>query len=528
MFNRVVKASGLILILALSTAAQKSQPTVQKAPAPGFVSVIHAIETEKLIEQLKAQRKSRVGVPGSAPETIFNVTTGLVVDQSNHVVTRLAYIDLNDKDQRLSVVTPAGDIFAARLVGIDFPTGFAVLSVESLKVEMPRFAAPDLLASGTIVEIQSADYVPQPVQEAIRISPSIKFSRGKISPDSIYSKARGALTLRSEELLAGNDGSIVTTFDNQIVGMAQYAGSGRAFLFPVDVIRNTIAKRVLEKADNVAAGWLGLMGESVARMPDTEWGSLGLENKAGVVVREVSPNSPAATSGILPSDVIIAIDEMIVTGEADLRARLLSLPAGQKVRFKTIRARQVLEIETELGARPFDSSTNMFEEIMRTWSTPQSSPREDLERRLKELQARYNKYRNRKDLSPREREQAMTELSIEMRFLMERLRAIDAANTTVASGLPSPGLPIGITTRDLSIQLASTFGTKGGVLVDSVEKGSAAESAGIKVGDVITNVAGRVIKTTSQLKAILASQRGMTPLKVVREKREIIIEVNSK
>lgn len=532
MISRVVKVSGLILALALSVAAQQRAATPQKEPAPGFVSVIHAVETAKLVEQLRLQQNSRVGVPGSAPQVIFHVTTGLALDESGHVVTRLAYVDPKDKNQRLSIVTPAGDIFAARLVGVDFPSGFAVLEVESFKATLPKFAAPNTMANGTVVQIQSADYVPQPVlsekQQAIRISPSVKFSQGNISDDSLYSKARGALTLRSIGLLARNDSSIVSTFDNEIIGMVQYAGYGRAFLFPVSIIRDTIARRVLERNDNVPAGWLGLTGESVARIADTEFSALGLENKAGVIVREISPNSPASTAGMLPSDVITKIDDVSVTGEADLRAKLLSMPAGQKVRFNLFRNRQTLELEVVLGARPYDGPAIIFEELARVWSTTQSSSRDELDRRIKELEAQRREYSFRKDLSPRDRIEAVKELNIEIEHLKNRQTTLYTNNASVETSLRDTSLSIGITARDLSGQLANRFGAKSGVLVDSVEKGSAAEKAGFKVGDVITNVAGRAIRTTSQLKAVLGAKRGVTPVKVMREKQEIIIEVNSK
>jgi S1-C subfamily serine protease len=532
MISSVVKTSGLILVLTLSVAAQQRAAAQRREPAPGFVSVIHAVETAKLVEQLRTQQNSRVGVPGSAPQVIFHVTTGLAIDESGHVITRLAYVDPKDKNQQLSIITPAGDIFVARLVGVDFPTGFAVLAVESLKITLPKFAGAAALANGTVVQIQSADYVPQRVasekQQAIRISPSVKFSQGNISDDSIYSKARGALTLRSVGLLARNDSSIVSTFDNEVIGMVQYAGYGRAFLFPVSVIRDTIARRVLEKNDNVPAGWLGLTGESVARIQDTEFSALGLENKAGVIVREVSPNSPASTAGVLSSDVITGIDNLSVTGEADLRAKLLSMPAGQKVHFSLFRNRQATEIEVVLGARPYDGPVLIFEELARVWSTTQSSSRDAIDQRIKELESQINEYNFRKDLSPRARDEAVRELTIEILHLRARQAELNAANTSVATSLGDTGLSIGITTRDISAQLADTFGTKSGVLVDSVEKGSIAEKAGIKVGDIIINVGGRTIRTASQLKAVLASKRGVTPLKVVREKQEIVIEVNSK
>ena len=51
---------------------------------------------------------------------------------------------------------------------------------------------------------------------------------------SLYSRARGAFTLRSDSLLARSDGSVVVTPENLVVGIAQYAGFGRAYLYPIE------------------------------------------------------------------------------------------------------------------------------------------------------------------------------------------------------------------------------------------------------------------------------------------------------
>jgi serine protease Do len=59
---------------------------------------------------------------------------------------------------------------------------------------------------------------------------------------------------------------------------------------------------------------------------------------------------------------------------------------------------------------------------------------------------------------------------------------------------------LGITTGDLSPQLRDYFGAKDGVLVNSVEDGSAASKAGIKAGDVITSINGQNVETGSDVR----------------------------
>jgi serine protease Do len=58
---------------------------------------------------------------------------------------------------------------------------------------------------------------------------------------------------------------------------------------------------------------------------------------------------------------------------------------------------------------------------------------------------------------------------------------------------------LGITIEDLDTQLAEYFGVKDGVLVKSVEAGSAAAKAGLKAGDVITAVNTRHVYDVSDV-----------------------------
>ncbi|HEX6463206.1 MAG TPA: PDZ domain-containing protein [Vicinamibacterales bacterium] len=58
---------------------------------------------------------------------------------------------------------------------------------------------------------------------------------------------------------------------------------------------------------------------------------------------------------------------------------------------------------------------------------------------------------------------------------------------------------LGLTAEELSGQLAEYFGVKDGVLVKSVQDGSAAAKAGIKAGDVITSINGSHVYDPSDI-----------------------------
>jgi len=76
-------------------------------------------------------------------------------------------------------------------------------------------------------------------------------------------------------------------------------------------------------------------------------------------------------------------------------------------------------------------------------------------------------------------------------------------------------------------QLAEFFGVKEGVLVRSVTKGSAADKAGMKAGDVVTRIDDTAISSPQEISRKLrtARNRGTVNVTVVRNKKEITLSV---
>ena len=87
---------------------------------------------------------------------------------------------------------------------------------------------------------------------------------------------------------------------------------------------------------------------------------------------------------------------------------------------------------------------------------------------------------------------------------------------------------LGIEAEALDGQLADYFGVKEGVLVRTVNKGSAAERAGIKAGDVIVRVDDAKVATPADISAHLRASRGRpVSVVVVRDRKEINVMLSA-
>ena len=541
-------AASLIVLLAVLCASGQQPPQVFRVSgaSPSIVSVVHTLDLQKLLARMREQKDVRVGVAPSAPAYVYNLATGLIVDNAGHIVTRLTNLDLQDKDPKISITTSEGVNVPARLIGVDCATGFAVLEASGLSGGLLNSAAPVPVTSGMTVSIVSSDVVQRTTSsggKGILLSPALKLSQGTVWTNGAYSKARGALTLLSSSLMSRNDSSVIQTFDNQVIGIAQWAGFGRAYLFPMEFIRDTVARRVIERKDNVPAGWLGAVGVSLAQLSASEIETLGVERKTGVIVREVVPESPAAMSGLSPNDVIVGVDGWDVLGVADLKAMLGWSPAGQKISLKAIRNRQPLTVSVVLGAR---SDSNLI------WVGDQSadpllSQREEVEKRLAELQTEYRAHL--KNSHSRDRDEALKELEIEMRQLMDMIRALNASGAGMGNNQPgqpyspafvgreyAPPKPAiedvtfkaGFKARDLTPQLAAEFKALGaGILISGVIKDSPAYRAGLRAGDVIVSSRDRMMLSIGQLQVLLSEQHGDISLKLIRDGQPTEVTLNN-
>lgn len=108
------------------------------------------------------------------------------------------------------------------------------------------------------------------------------------------------------------------------------------------------------------------------------------------------------------------------------------------------------------------------------------------------------------------------------RRLQENLR-IDPE--TLRNRATATGRSLGVTVSPLTDQLATHFGVKQGVLVNSVISSSAAASAGIRAGDVITAVNGQNISSSADITRALRDTSGdSVDIAVMRDRKSLSLK----
>lgn len=87
---------------------------------------------------------------------------------------------------------------------------------------------------------------------------------------------------------------------------------------------------------------------------------------------------------------------------------------------------------------------------------------------------------------------------------------------------------LGIEFEGVDSQLAQYFGVKRGILIRSVDRGSAAEKGGIRAGDVVTSINDHSVSTPRDLGAYMRNERGRSAsltVELTRDKKSITMKI---
>lgn len=214
------------------------------------------------------------------------------------------------------------------------------------------------------------------------------------------------------------------------------------------------------------------LGVGVQEVTANRAKELKLNEERGVEVTNVSEGSPAEKAGLQKGDVVLEYQGQRVEGTEQFVRFVRETPAGRNVKMLVSRNGQNQTIMATIGNR--------------------------------------GKARGR-----------------EFSFSGEFPRMEVWIPDTPRPNMSWRSSMLGVEAETLEGQLAQYFGVKQGVLVRSVSKGSAAEKAGLRAGDVITKVDQTAVDTPRELTEAIRAERNRksVPLHLMREKKETTVTV---
>lgn len=267
--------------------------------------------------------------------------SGVIVDESGHIVTNHHVIANADS---IRVQLADGRVADATIVGRDPDTDLAVLKIDLMPLPVATFGRSDQLHVGDVVlAIGNPVGLSQTVTHGI-VSAVSRQQLG-IAPLEDFIQTDAPINF-------GNSGGALVDATGALVGIntaivAKNIGvEGIGFAIPVNMVRGVLDEIVAH--GRVIRGWIGIVPEDLS---DEQAQQLGFA-QAGVVIGNLYVGSPAQQAGLLPGDLITAIDGATPHGAQDVLGRIASHKPGTTVVLRGLRGGRAFEVRAQVGERP--------------------------------------------------------------------------------------------------------------------------------------------------------------------------------
>lgn len=372
----------------------------------------------------------------------------------------------------LRIITREGKRIQGRYLGLDGLTGLSLITITNGSLPVTDTTKEGPIEVGQRLRVIGPEPAPGPEMGAgsrmyIRIGETEAVVVEVIrSPSGAVARLR----VKSTKFSPTNIGGIAINDRNEALGIVDTVQSGEATIIPMSLVR-VAAKRVIARQASVPRPWLGIRGEPIYNLSLEQIQHIGwqmeraralTQNRKGILLTQVAPNSPAAHAKLKPGDVILSVNHDDIRDAAEFSWLLDEADPESPVLFTVAR--------------------------------PEKEESEAMEIQLSE--------------SPDP-------------FLGRRKVQRYTSKTVVLNSL----LTKGVETVALKPAVASRFGSKGGLLVVSVRPATDAFKAGLRAGDVIESIDGQPAYSVTPRGKLHLTPGARSTCVVVRNKERLTLSL---
>jgi serine protease Do len=326
--------------------------------------VVVTISSERIVRQAE---QFRGGMPSSPFEEFFGedffnrffrfqvpegelrqqgLGSGVIVNSDGYILTNNHVVASADK---IRVTLADERKFEAKVVGTDPRTDVAVIKIDADGLPVARFGDSRKLEVGEWVLA-----IGSPLSERLEQT---------VTAGIVSAKGRSNVGLAEFEdfiqtdaaINPGNSGGPLVNLRGEVVGIntailsrsGGYQGIG--FAIPVEMARKVMEDLVA--TGKVVRGWMGVVIQNV---DETMAEALGIGKARGVVVSEVSKDSPAEKAGLKQGDIVLAFEGKEIGNTVDLRNMVVETAPGTGVQVTILRDGKEKKIKIELGELPVE------------------------------------------------------------------------------------------------------------------------------------------------------------------------------
>ena len=290
------------------------------------------------------------GGQGNGPQTreAQSLGSGFIISADGYVVTNNHVItaDGQGEVESITVTTPDGTEYPAKLIGKDAASDLAVLKIS-------RPTAFPFVKFGDSRKARVGDWV---------IAIGNPFGLGGTVTQGIISavyrntgsgSAYDRYLQTDASINRGNSGGPMFDMAGNVIGInnaifSPTGGSvGIGFAIPAEIAAPIVDK--LRAGQAIERGYLGVR---IQGLSEDLAASLGLPKNRGEFIQAVEPGQAAAKAGMQAGDVVVKVDGKEVTPDQTLSFIVANTTPGKRIPIELIRNGQRLTVQTVVGKRP--------------------------------------------------------------------------------------------------------------------------------------------------------------------------------
>lgn len=270
--------------------------------------------------------------------------SGFIVRKDGYIVTNNHVVE---NASRIEVRTKDGRRFEAKVVGRDEKTDIAVLKIEADGLTPSVLGDSDKARVGQLVFAIGVPYNLDYSFSGGWISAKGRTSLlGSVDPKIVYEDYIQTDTF----INPGNSGGPLFDVDGNVIGMNSYIngiGRGLAFAIPSNML-SQVAEQLIANG-KVERPWIG-----INMLPDDEdnSGQLFRSTAPGVIVKTILPGTPAFKSDLRPGDTILAVNGKTVVKTVEMQREVLRNKIGDSLKLSILRDGSPIELTVKTEVLP--------------------------------------------------------------------------------------------------------------------------------------------------------------------------------
>ncbi|HEY4245734.1 MAG TPA: DegQ family serine endoprotease [Lacunisphaera sp.] len=331
-----------------------SYADIVKRVSPSVVKITSEIKAKRVKmnggeNQMFEDPMLRQFFGGHMPEMQSPAETGLgsgvIISSDGYIATNNHVVDGADQ---LTVTLEDGRELRAKVVGRDPLTDIAVVKVDAKDLPAVTFADTNKIEVGDrVLAIGNPFGIGETVTSGI--------VSGKGRRVGILSDVKGFENFIQTDaaINPGNSGGALIDIDGRVIGintaiLSRSGGfQGVGLAVPANLVSQVAESLV--KSGKVVRGFLGVNVQDITpALAD----SFGLKSRAGALVAEVTPDSPAAKAGVKEGDVITQFNGAPVVDANGLTFQVTAVAPDTKVNLEVLRDGKSETLAATTGKRP--------------------------------------------------------------------------------------------------------------------------------------------------------------------------------